>query len=259
MDDQQTQSQPEVNNSTPASAPFSGDNLGNFLIGGAIVMAFVLVLGFRFASTNGSDEDPDDRDAEIEFVQDRNRDAEVEFARVAFVEPVEPVRECVRGEDGDAESRFADDVPRERNGCGLFPNELDHQVDRELLDFDRFERPTLRADLADRNSSRVRELEISLGPGRSDVDLAIRNPDRLRQSNGIVVRSENDVRELTNTGFVTIERPNDCRDGCDFTVWITMARDFQDLHPNAEVLVFAGDDADAWIQELDELPRRAHG
>ncbi len=252
-----TETQTEQSNESPESvAPeTAGDQLGNILIGTALVLSIILLLGLRWATTSGEDDDPDHRDAEIEFVRDR--DAEVEFARTTYV-PDEP--DCVYEDDGDAESQFADDPPCEPNTGGLFPDEAprDRVVD-DVIDFDRYERPTLRADLADRGSSRLREVEISLGPGRSDVSIAVRNDREIDQyGDGIAVRSENDARLLSSTRFVVIERPDNCRDGCDFRVWLTMGRNFHERHPDAEIMIYAGDDADAWIDEIDELPNRVY-
>lgn len=251
---QTSQTSESADTPTPGS---SGDQLGNILIGAALVMGFILLLGFRWATTNGDDDEPRHRDAEVEFVRDRDRDDEVEFARTTYV-PDET--ECEYEDDGDLESQFADDAWCEPTGGGLFPDDAPRDRDGDdLIDFDRYERPTLRADLADRGSSRLREVEISLGPGRSDVDIAVRNDEEVDQYGyGIAVRTENDARLLSSTRFVTIERPNDCRNGCDFRIWLTMGASFQDRHPDAEIMIYAGDDADAWIDEIDSLPNRVY-
>lgn len=254
----------------------SGDQLGNILIGAALVMAFILALGFRYAWTSNGSDDPDPRDAEIEFADDRPRDAEVEFAgdrprdaeldfaRDTLLEESERRTEveCEDefGDGEDAESRFADEPTCVRVSGGLFADEPLRDSDRDdFINFDRLERPTLRADLADRRSSRLREVEVSLGPGRSDVDLAIRNPDSVAQNgDGIAVRTESSAMLLSNDRFATIERPDNCRDGCEFRVWLTMGPNFQELHPDAELLLYAGEDSNAWIDEINSLPNRVY-
>lgn len=262
----------EMKTEAPKTPDSSGDQLGNILIGAALAMAFILFLGFRWAFTSDGSEDPEPRDAEIEFAendnrrdaelefaQDGRRDDEIEFARSTFRDDEIEEVECEDDSDADAESRFAGDATCVVVGGGLFPDEVPRDRDDDFINFDRLDRPTLREDLSDRGSSRLREVEISLGPGRSDVDLAIRNPGPVSQfGDGIAVRTESSARTLSNAHFVTIERPDDCRNGCEFTIWLTMGLSFQDRHPDAEFMLFAGDDADAWIDEINRLPNRVY-
>ncbi len=250
---------------TPEPDGGSGDQLGNILIGSAIVMLLILGLGIRYALSSGGEEEPfvpDRRDAEVEFAPDRDRDIdqEREFARDTFLFEDDDYDdrasiECDELDDGDAETRFADDAQDcvTRGQGGLFGD-----VD-EPINFRRLERPTLRSDLSDRGSSRLYEISIWLGDGRDDIDMAIQSDYPIaRNGNGAAIRTNTDAVLLSDSSFVTIRRPDDCRDGCNVTAWITLGPGFQQLYPDAELMLFAGDGADASIEEIDRLPREAY-
>ncbi len=264
----QTAPEPANKNGHSSERGTLDEHLGNILIGTALVMALLLGLTVRYLVTSGDEEpEPIGRDAEIEFVsdRDRDRDEEREFAESTYFDdaPEEIVEvDCdFDDRDGDAESRFAEDPACETRTVrtGLFGDtNTDNDID-ETINFRRLERPTLRHDLSDRGSSRVLELSVWLGDGRDDIDLAIDSSERVSlNGNGAAIRTTNDAVLLSDSRFVSIRRPDDCRRGCSVTLWVTLGPWFQELHPDADLVVYAGDNADASVELLTRLPREAY-
>lgn len=92
----------------------AGEQLGNVLIGAALVMLLILGLFARFAWTSDEGVEPH-RDAERGFVDDRD-DRETERRRS---------EDCTQDRN-DAEEQFVpecdDDFDRDRDSGGLFPD-----------------------------------------------------------------------------------------------------------------------------------------
>ncbi len=120
----------ETNNQAPSTPPKQpGDQLGNFLIGFGVLAAFLMCAGLVIGLwQGGDDEEPNRRDAERQFVDDRDDREDVEERDRRLEE------EC-NIDRSDAEERFApecDEWEREREERrrndrdgepGLFPDE----------------------------------------------------------------------------------------------------------------------------------------
>lgn len=154
---------------------------------------------------------------------------------------------------GDAEAQFADDRTSVdwEEWCD---DHFSHQ-----LDFGALGRPTFRDEVRERSGDRYRELEIWLDEGRDDIDIGMWNPEPLpRSGSGIAVRTTNDARILLTDQLVTIERPEDCREGCRVVVWLSLGSGFQDWYPDAEVVIYAGRGADVTMESLSSAPREMY-
>jgi len=155
----------------------------------------------------------------------------------------------------DAEAQFADDRSSTESVWEEWCDEdFSHQ-----LDFGAIGSPTFREEVWDRGGDRFREIEIFLDEGRDDIEIAMWNPEPLPiGGNGIAVRTTDDARLLSTSEFVTIERPDDCRDGCRVIIWLSLGWGFLDDYPDAEVVIYAGTHADATMESLSRAPREMY-
>lgn len=134
-------------------------------------------------------------------------------------------------------------------------------VRRTQMDLVALGAPSFESLLVTDARSRLREIEIQLGPGDAPIEVAVKNPTPVQfgASTGVALRSTTFARMLDSGRTRTVERPADCEDGCRVLLWLTLGRQFQDEHPDAEVLVFAGEDALVTIEELWAYPPGMYG
>jgi len=126
------------------------------------------------------------------------------------------------------------------------------------IDFDALGEPVLDERLLDSGEQRVREIVIQMGPDAQTIDvLAMNRAGRLeRGSNGVAVRTTDDARILLHGEIRQVPRPEECEVGAECTVkiWLTMGRQFFDLYPKTDIIVWAGTDAQATMEALNAGP-----
>lgn len=125
-------------------------------------------------------------------------------------------------------------------------------LDSAAIAFDDQPAPTLEIRLADMGDERLRELEFFLPEGDDPIEFAVRNPEPIRiDGQGIAVRTDEFAQILRSSRTFAIERRADCIDGnCRLFMWLTMGPDFLDNHPEAELLIWAGEEAAVTIEPM---------
>ena len=125
------------------------------------------------------------------------------------------------------------------------------QDDRRLLGT-----PSFEAALVYDGASRTKELEVQIPAGEGPLQGGIDNPEPIKFSSqtGIALRTTEWGEIMNSSTTWTVERPAGCEDGCRLYLWLTMGPHFQRFHPEAEVVVFGGDDTLVTIEDLWTQP-----
>ncbi len=126
------------------------------------------------------------------------------------------------------------------------------EYDVDAVDFAWMGAPTFDATLAELGPERIREIEFFLPPGDGDIAFAIRNPDPIRTNGqGIAVRTDTFAQILRSSEAFEMPRPEECIDGnCRLFMWLTMGPQFLDTHPEAALLIWAGDGSAVTIEPV---------
>jgi hypothetical protein len=134
--------------------------------------------------------------------------------------------------------------------------EADQPIPRETIRFEEMATPTIRTPLSQRGTTRLRKVIVQFGPGEEGLRVAVDNYDNpvRRGGMGVAARTNTDATILDNFEFLTLNRPDDCAEGCVYTFWITMGLTFQDNHPDAYLVVYAGDGSEGRVDDIDTLP-----
>lgn len=201
---------------------------------GAILLLLVAVLPRVFAAVDNFGTDQEEVGLAEEF-----EDEEAEFAD-DFVEEEGPGFD---DESVDQEFAFADEPDWERNPWAY---------DDAPIDFADMPTPTFQARLADLGGDRIREIEFFLQEGDSAISFGILNPEPIRiDGQGIAVRTDDFAQILRASRSFETSRPVDCIDGnCRLFMWLTMGPTFLDNHPDAELLIWAGEGAAVTIEPM---------
>ena len=197
-----------------------------FFVMAFVVVAIVGLFALSFATSPGRD---DDRFEPV-IVSD-----EPSFEDQEIVEDQEVVEDPEVEEDPDP-----------------FSEPQDFGLDNAAVDFDDMPTPTLEARLADLGDDRLREIEFFLPEGHGPVEFAIRNPEPIRiDGQGIAVRTDDFAQILRSSRSFAVDRPSECYDGnCRLFMWLTMGPTFLDVHPDAELLIWAGEGAAVTIEPM---------